>query len=300
MVTRQVGRGGQTVDLSQQQESQAQKLAGQIIEKGGIVLFGEDRSSPLIRRAQFLSQDIRKRGRAVAEFTVAAQQKREKEFISKLPEGVVFKQDPRTRKLTPIDIRGKPPEQISRTVEVAPGLTQQLIKQIKLATPELKGIQLSQATKILIGGGLGTGRFAIEKAKGQLTELTDVQGRRIFTPTQAIKTVDLSVEVAKQFIIGKGVGKVATLGRGAIGKILPKVLQGSKKFKRIVNVLDVALLAGLTTNEAIKLKKTFETQGEDAALLQLIGLASFGAGFSRTGLKTPAQAQKEYGEFADL
>ncbi len=108
----QVGRGASSqVELTQAQENQAQKLAQSIVEKGGIALFGEDRSLPLIRRAQFISQDIRKRRAVVGLSALKVQQKREREIISKLPPGVFFKQDPRTGKLTPVDVRtGKPPK----------------------------------------------------------------------------------------------------------------------------------------------------------------------------------------------
>jgi len=189
------------------------------------------------------------------------------------------------------------------TVEVAPTIEQQLVRTIRESTPKLRLLgksDIAKGIRTAIGIGMGTEKFAREKAKGAVFNIRDIEGRRIFTKEQASGLTDLTAEVIESYFLGKGAGKVATLSKGAVAKILPQALQKSKRFKRIVNVLDTAVISGLSINEAKKLRKTYNELGEDAALLQLIGLASFGFGFAKTGAKPSAQTQKEFNEFTNL
>jgi len=209
--------------------------------------------------------------------------------------GRIIFEMPSVRRLTAAEQRA------GLTVERAPSLFSQLKTSIKESTPSFQRMRDSNFKRgitTLIGLGLGTESFLREKAIGKVTNLKDMQGNLIFTPTQARNLVGLSVEVAESYLIGAGVGKVATLGRGGIVKLVPSALGKSKSFKKLVKVFDVTLLSGLTVVEANSLNRTLKRQGQKAAFLQLVGLASFGLGFSKTGLKPSAQAQREFSQFA--
>jgi hypothetical protein len=182
------------------------------------------------------------------------------------------------------------------TVEIAPTTRQQLDRQIREATPELEILGRSQQAQFirnLIGVVAGTATFGKEKLVGQLTEAKDITGKRIFTPTQARKTVDLAGEVASSALLGAGVGKGVTIGRGAVRAVLPKVVKESPKLQKAARIGNIALAAGLTAVEAKNIQKTLQEEGEDAALLRLVGFASFGAGFAKTGLKPGTVAERE-------
>ncbi len=200
-----------------------------------------------------------------------------------------------------------PPEKASErkpsTLTIAPNLREQFKEQVRLSTPKLSFLGKSQEAEFfrnvlgVIGGGA---KFTKEKAIGKLTELKGADGKRIFTPNQARKTVELSAEVAKEFALGKGIGKATSLGRGAVSIITPKAIKGSATVKKITKVSDIAILGGLGAVETIRLNKVLKDEGEDAFIRELVGAASFGVGFSRTGLKPTAQAEQEFKNLAGV
>jgi len=184
-------------------------------------------------------------------------------------------------------------------VKIPPTRKEQLKTQIERNTPELKLLGKSQRAdfiRSLIGDITGTVSFGKEKAIGKLTGARDVEGNRLFTDAQARKITDLGEQIVINAAIGAGTGKVVTVGRGAVAKVLPTTLKATKAKK----IIRIGAGLGLTAVQLNRVRKTFETSGEDAALLQLIGIVSFGAGFARTGLKTSLQSRKEFEEFARL
>jgi len=109
----------------------------------------------------------------------------------------------------------------------------------------------------------------------------------------------LTFEIGTGLGTGLVLGKIATLGRGAVLKALPQGLVESNRFKNLITGLDIAILGTLTTAEAVSISKTYQKEGEEAALLQLIGDLSFVKGFAKTGLRTDAQSQREFTELAN-
>lgn len=187
------------------------------------------------------------------------------------------------------------------TVEIAPSRIEQFKRSIKQATPELKFVpegDVKRGLQKVIGAISGTTAFTKAKLSGEVAQLRDIEGKRIFTPTQARKLTDLAVETVGGFVAGGVTGKALTLARGATFAALPKGLKEGNKFKKIIKTFDVVALGGLTAVQVASISKTFREQGEDAAILQTIGLISFGAGFAKTGLKPSAQAEKEFKDLA--
>ncbi len=175
-----------------------------------------------------------------------------------------------------------------------------LQKTFKESTPELSFLGKSKEAKVirdLVGIGFGTERFLRENAKQKLLELEGADGNRIFTPTQASKLTDLILEVSENVALGAGAGKVISLGRVGVkkiaSKIIPKGIRGSKKLSKIGKFTEVAVGIGLVGSELNRVRKTFKDKGEDAAILQLLGLTSFGVGFGKTGLRSTAQTEKQ-------
>ncbi len=190
-------------------------------------------------------------------------------------------------------------------VQAAESRTDQLTRLIKESTPQFEFIKneaIRDLVKIItpekrVGVILGTEKFL----KSELEKtLTDPTGAFKFRPDQAKPLTNLIFEVGENFALGLGVGKGITLVRGAVARILPKALKGSAKFNKVLNTAGVLGVITLTTAQGLSIKKTFETEGEDAAILQTIGFISFGAGFGVTGLKSLPQAEKEFKQITDL
>jgi hypothetical protein len=197
-------------------------------------------------------------------------------------------------------VKVEPVSPFLSTIEVAPSLSQQFKTEIQKATPEipLNIIPVENILEKAIGLGVGTKNFIVEEFRGELTDLKDVKGQRIFTPKQASGVTDLAEEVVVSYILGRGVGKGATLIRGGVSKLVPTALQGSKKFQRVVSAIEFAGGTALTAAATKSIADTYRKQGEKAALLQMIGLASFGVGFSKAGFKPSSVAQKDFDRFA--
>lgn len=180
---------------------------------------------------------------------------------------------------------------------VIPGETksQKFKRLIEESTPEFKLIPKDLSK--LIGFGFGTINFARDEAQNLLLNARDIEGKRIFTPNQARKTADFLFDTSLNLAGGAVAGKVFTIGRGAIVKgvkfVAPK-LKEKPIIKKIASLLDVAVLSGLTIAETRRINKVFKEEGDDAAIRELIGTASFGVGFAKTGLKPSAQAEKEF------
>ncbi len=189
------------------------------------------------------------------------------------------------------------------TVEAVPSLTEQLKQKIDETRPELRFVP-TKTLKSLVGGiiepgvkVIGTEKFLKDRALSFVSKERDVTGKFIFTPTQARKLVDLSFEVVEGFALGKGVGKLSVLARGGFLAALPKVVKESGKFKNVVKVADVTLLAALGTAEGLRIKNLAQTEGTDAAIIEAIGLLSFGVGFSKSGLASDPVAEAEFKRF---
>lgn len=184
-------------------------------------------------------------------------------------------------------------------VQIAPTFKEQFQQAIKSSTPEFGDSQVANIIESGLGKIGGTVTFATEKTIGKLSALEDNKGQKRFSDIQIRNFVELAKEVGTEIIIGKGVGKVVTLGRGAFSKLLPKTIKESSKIKKFKKVVDVALVGGLGTVEAIRLNNVLKNQGEDKFILELIGTASFLKGFGSTGLKSSAQSEKEFEAFAN-
>ena len=213
----------------------------------------------------------------------------------------------------PANLRNLPPEAViagqsilptlprpPSIVRVAPTFTEKFLREIEERKPELKFVpesDLKTGIQTILGLGLGTLSFSRGKVQGQLSQLRDVTGKPIFTREQAKGLTDIGFEVAEGFALGAGTGKVFTLGRGAFLKALSPAIKNSPKFKTITKVADITLLAGLGAVEAKRLNQVAKTQGTDQAIIEAIGLVSFGVGFSKTGLKADPIAEKEFDKF---
>ena len=193
-----------------------------------------------------------------------------------------------------------PPTRLPSVVRIAPTFTEQFLREIEERKPELKFVpesDLKKGIQKILGVGLGTLSFSKAKVQGQISQLRDVEGKPIFTREQAKGLTDIGFEIAEGFALGAGTGKAFTLGRGAFLKALSPSIKNSPKFKTITKVADITLLAGLGAVEAKRLNQIAKTQGADQAIIEAIGLVSFGAGFSKTGLKADPVAEKEFEKF---
>ncbi|HEC39516.1 hypothetical protein LCGC14_0538330 [marine sediment metagenome] len=190
---------------------------------------------------------------------------------------------------------------------VRPGETniEALVRNIKESSPQLRFIKnealRNLARAIITPTGipviLGTERFLVSELK---RILSDPRGAFKFRPDQAEPLAELIKEVAEGFVLGAGVGKGVTLLRGAATRIIPKALQGSSKFDNVLKIAGTLGVITLTAAQAVSIKNTFEKEGEEAAILQTVGLLSFGSGFTKTGLKSLPQAEKEFKQITDL
>ncbi len=213
----------------------------------------------------------------------------------------------------PTSLRDLPPEEVIRRqsilptlprppsiVRAAPTFQEQFLREIEERKPELKFVpesNLKTGIQAILGVGLGTLSFSKAKVQGQISRLRDIEGKRIFTDEQAKGLTDIGFEVAEGFALGAGTGKAFTLGKGAFLKTLSPAIKNSPKFKTITKVADITLLAGLGAVEAKRLNQVAKTQGVDQAIIETIGLVSFGAGFTKTGLKADPVAEREFNEF---
>ena len=212
----------------------------------------------------------------------------------------------------PASLRNLPPEEviarqtlapfpkIPSVVRAAPTFTEKILREIEERKPELKFVpesDLKKGIQSILGVGLGTVSFSKGKLQGILSQIVDNKGQRLFTREQAKGLTDIGFEVAEGFALGAGTGKAFTLGRGAFLKALSPTIKNSPKFKTITKVADITLLAGLGVVEAKRLNQIAKTQGVDQAIIETIGLVSFGAGFSKTGLKADPIAEKEFDKF---
>jgi hypothetical protein len=200
----------------------------------------------------------------------------------------------------PVPVRPEVPVIPPAVVRDAPTFTEQFLREIEEKKPELKFVpesDIKTGIQTILGIGLGTLSFSKAKVQGQISQLRDIEGKRIFTPEQAKGLTDVGFEVAEGFALGAGTGKAFTLGRGAFLKTLSPAIKNSPKFKTITKVADVTLLAGLGAVEARRLNQVAKTQGADQAIIEAIGLVSFGVGFTKTGLKADPVAEKEFDKF---
>ncbi len=205
----------------------------------------------------------------------------------------------------PITVTITPPEIPPGVVRPAETRIDALIRNIKESSPQFKFIENKAIRDLLarsspaknLGRIIGGEKFLRSELKKILADPTGVFK---FRPDQAEALGNLIAEVGEGFVLGLGVGKGITLLRGGIAKILPKALKQSKKFDDVLKVAGTLGIITLTTAQAISIKKTFEEEGEQAAILQTIGFISFGVGFGVTGLRTLPQAEKEFKQIADL
>ncbi len=196
-----------------------------------------------------------------------------------------------------IDIRQKP-----STVELPPSLIEKLRREIRIAQPELKlgGGEIERIAERAIGLGAGTKNFAVAKFQGQIAQLRDITGKRLFTIPQAKGIARLTEEIAVNLVVGAGVGKGFTIIKGAAGRIIPKALANNAKFQKTLSVLEIAGGITLSVVAANEIKKAFERGGVNEAIFTTVGFVSFGAGFGKTGLKSNVQVQKEFKQLAKI
>ncbi len=189
---------------------------------------------------------------------------------------------------------------------VLPGETniEQLTRNIKESQPQLafiKNEDIREALIKAIPSGvpiiIGLEKFSTSKFSQTLSDPTGVFK---FTPIQAERISGLTSEIVTGFSLGLGLGKFVTLIRGAGAKLLPTALKESPKFQKATSILGGGTAIVLTGAAGISIGKTFEQEGIDAAILQTIGLISFGAGFSVTGLKALPRAEAEFKQVTDL
>lgn len=189
---------------------------------------------------------------------------------------------------------------------ILPGETniEQLVRNVKESEPQFAFVKDEDIKKALIKAtppGIsqlkGLEKFSVSKFKQTLSDPTGVFK---FNPIQAERIGDITKEIVGGFTLGAVAGKAVTLVRGAGAKFLPKGLKESPKFQKATNILGAGVAITLTGAAGISIKNTFDQEGIDAAILQTIGLISFGAGFSVTGLKSLPRAEKEFKQIADL
>ena len=191
------------------------------------------------------------------------------------------------------------------TVEITPSETEQLKRFIRESTPDFKitNTQVENIIEGAIGLGFGTERFLRAKLSGDVANLRDARGQRIFTGKQAVKIVDIVAEVSEGRILGLATGKAFTFVKGGVGTILTKIpskLRDNPAWQKAISLVGFAGGTVLTVSAVSHIAKTFREEGTDAAIIETLGLVSFGVGFAKTGLKTNVQAQKEFNRIADL
>ncbi len=181
---------------------------------------------------------------------------------------------------------------------------EQLIRNIKESEPQFAFVKnkdireaLQKATPKSISQLGGLEKFSRSKFSQTLSSPTGVFK---FTPEQAERISGLTNELVGGFILGAGLGKVFTLVKGAGARFLPSGLTGSPKFKQLTNILGGGATITLTAGAGLSLKRTFEEEGIDKAIQEAVGFVAFGVGFGKTGLKTTAQAEKEFKKVTDL
>ncbi|KKL53959.1 hypothetical protein LCGC14_2270210, partial [marine sediment metagenome] len=222
------------------------------------------------------------------------------ETISKLEEKGIKEIKPifEPGKFLPVGFEGIKFETV---VEVEPlivtAATDELARIIKEQTPDIKFVP--QVIENIIGEISGIEIFSRGKFSGTLAGLKDIEGRKIFSPVQAGRIADLSFEVVENLLLGAATGKVFTFTRGAFAAALPKTVKESPRFLKLVKTIDISVLAGLGTVEGIRIAKVARTEGLDEAILETIGLVSFGVGFSKTGLKADPKAEADFRKFAE-
>lgn len=204
----------------------------------------------------------------------------------------------------PIPITVAPPKIPPGVVTAAETNIEQLVRNIRESQPQfrfVKDVDLRNALQKAVPPGvatiLGLGKFSESKFK---QVLSDPKGVFKFTPIQAERIGDVTSEIVGGFVLGAGVGKAVTLIRGAGAKLLPKTLTQSPKFQKSISAVGGLGVLTLTGAAGLGIKRTFDQEGIDAAILETIGLISFGVGFSRTGLRTLPQAEKEFKQITDL
>lgn len=214
----------------------------------------------------------------------------------------------------PQDIRETAPEEVlSRqnilrqqlpisTVEIPPSLINKLKREIKEARPDIKigGGEVENIVESAIGFGVGTKNFVSAKLSGQISQLRDIKGKKLFTDQQAKGITRITEEVVVNFGVGFGVGKGFTLIKGVAGRIIPKALADNVKFQKTLGLLEIAGGVTLTVVAANEIKKAFERGGVNEAIFTTIGFVSFGAGFGKTGLKSNVQVQKEFKQLTKI
>ena len=232
-------------------------------------------------------------------------EERTTKFIEGTPVRDIFFVDPRTgeeRKATTTEVKTFRKQIKITPSEVQPGETkkQQLSRLIIESTPQLEFLGKSKEANTIrkiIGTGFGTEKFARDKVEKLFINLKDKEGKNIFTTIQAKKTSDLLSTIGENLIAGLGVGKVVGVGRGAVVKAFPKFVK-EPVVEKARKVVGTVALAGIGTAEAVGVSKTLKEEGSDAAILRLVGLASFGIGFAKAGLKPSAEAVKDAEKFS--
>ncbi len=241
---------------------------------------------------------------------VTKQQKELTELLKKQKVDVKLLRPSASVQVRGVDQKGLPPTEREvkprrvSEVTIPPTFLQRLKRSIKQNTPDIKILpkDLNKLAGGIIGVTFGAEEFTREEVKKVVDNLRDVKGRKIFTTTQAERLTDLGFEVTEGFVLGAVAGKTTTLARGGLvlgaERVLPKAVTTSKLVRKAAVLTELGVAAGITGFELIKVNKTFKEQGEKEGLLRLVGLASFGVGFSKTGLKTTPQARREFTEFA--
>lgn len=186
------------------------------------------------------------------------------------------------------------------TVEAVPDLSERFRIAIREERPDLRFIptqKLERGIESLVGIGFGTTRIIKEQFLTTLSQLRTASGGFVFTPKEAEGISELGVEIGEGLLLGKGVGKLSVLLRGGFLAALPKAVKQSNKFKNVVKAADITLLAALGTAEGLRITNIVKTQGTDAAIIESIGLLSFGVGFSKAGLASDPVAEREFKRF---
>lgn len=179
--------------------------------------------------------------------------------------------------------------------EAAPTFTEQLRGTIEESTPDIPFIP--KDIEKLIGQIGGLEKFTRGKVTDLIFSARDIEGRRIFNLEQATGIADITVEVVEGYGTGLVAGKAFTLARGGFLAALPKTLKTGSKFKNVIKIADITILAGLGALEARRIAEINEREGTEAAVIEMIGLVSFGKGFSKAGLRANPQAEAEFKNF---
>ncbi len=186
------------------------------------------------------------------------------------------------------------------TVEAVPSVVERFKTAIREERPDLKFIpndKLERGVEALVGTTFGTSKILKEELRTRISQLRTAEGGFVFTKKEAKGLSDLSFEIGENLLLGKGAGKISTLARGGFLASLPQGLKNSNKFKKVIQVGDLALLGTLGTAEGLRIKTIFENEGSNKALLEVVGLISFGIGFGKTGLSSDRLAEAEFKKF---